>query len=130
MAAQEFERIVRAAMDREDLTLYALARSSGIERNSWYAWFRGEYRPQRRTIARATSLLKVSADELLAPFGAPTRTAHPVRNDIDALVDAIDRLTAAISGRFDDLDDAIAEGIARDRARGGAAQKRPAPMPR
>lgn len=131
MAAEEFERIVRDAMARHGWSMLELGRQTRIPPQRWYAWFRGEYVPTPRVLERAVGPMGVTIDELLAPFGvpAPSRT-EPAPSDLDALVDAIDRLTAAISGRFDDLESAIAEGIARDRVRGGGAQKRPAPTPR
>jgi transcriptional regulator with XRE-family HTH domain len=69
MAAQEFERIVRDAMDREDLSLSALARESGVDRGRWYAWFRGDNAPQPRTLRKAATALGLQVTQLTAPWG-------------------------------------------------------------
>lgn len=130
MPAAAFERLVREAMQREDLTLYALARASGIERNSWYAWFRGDYRPQPRTLARAAPFLNLTVDELSAPWGAlrPEATVTDASGLIN-LTAAINRLAAVLEGRLEGLEPELEEGIARGRSRAAAGRSSPGPSP-
>lgn len=130
-AAAQFEGIVRGAMGREDLTLYALARASGIERNSWYAWFRGEYRPTVRTLLRAAPVLRLSVDELIAPWGKEKSPEEVVTDfsGLSSLAEAINRLADVLSGRLEGLEPELKEGIARGRARAGTERRRRARSP-
>jgi transcriptional regulator with XRE-family HTH domain len=102
MAAIEFERVVRAAMDGADLSLSALARQSGVDRGRWYSWFRGENVPQSRTLTRAAVALGIDVDDLIAPFGGATSRVPPDPG-LTALVTALQAQTAAITDLVADL---------------------------
>lgn len=128
---QEFERVVRDAMDREDLSLVALARATGIDRGRWYTWFRGENAPQPRTLIRAAPILKLTVDDLMSPWGGlPPRSGTVTDPGLGALTDAINRLADVLGGNVDELAAEVAEGTRRARARAGGASRPPARTPR
>jgi transcriptional regulator with XRE-family HTH domain len=78
---RKFEEMVRLAMREAGIeSMSELGRESRINKNTWYAWFRGEREPTRHTIFKATMALNRSVDELLAPWdgGGAANSAAPM----------------------------------------------------
>lgn len=130
MAAVTFERVVRDAMDRKELTLYALAAASGVKRTQWYTYFDGSHVPRRETLAKAAGVLGVSLEDLLAPFPEqpPRRGRESVTDPgLAELTAAIVALTRVLSGDSR-LVQAIREGLSQDQDQ--APEDRPQPSRR
>lgn len=65
LAGQQFERAVRRAMAVADVrSVSELARESRVQRDTLYAWFRGERPPKPDTLKRVADRLGVRVGEL------------------------------------------------------------------
>lgn len=132
-AHSEFARVVRDAMDREDLSLSALARESGVDRSRWYAWFRGENTPQSRTLVRAAKVLGVDVQDLTAPWGGLRSPELITDSGLTALVTAIGDLVDLLRPSVEDHEIRIRAVEAelrslRERQEDGESPKRSAPQ--
>jgi hypothetical protein len=123
-AASQFEHLVRGAMDRQSLSMLQLGRDSRIPPQRWYAWFRGENQPSPRVLARATTILGLSVEELLAPYGGMPRPGVVTDPGLGALTEAINRLADVLSGQLDVLQPEVEAGIARARGRARSGSPR------
>lgn len=109
MAAASFQSLVREAMEREQLSLDALSRVSKIGRNSWYAWFDGRYRPTMRLLRRAAPVLKLTVEELAAPWGESNSDPGNRDGAGVAVLSRLDALVEAVSGLVSELREARLE---------------------
>lgn len=92
---QRLEREIRKAMGAADIRgMAALARRAGVQRDTLYAWFRGDQEPRPDTLSRVAEVLGLKLADLW----------HYAEDERDPLIVALERQTEAITMLAERLD--------------------------